>query len=446
MTATTSPEAIALAESFVAESLLPAKVVRQAPVSIDTLLTKAQFALLVKHMMNGSPVSHFLTVWRDQDGKARFAKAKPYRDAETHARWTYDTITGSAKRKTSMGLYAKNKDNESTWAALDFDAHDQTHRDVAEGRAVRAFTLLLQYRDRYLILSASGRGYHVFILAYEPRPVTEWVRVLKDTADSVGAPIQDGVCEIFPSERTAEQEVGRAIRVPGSLNPATGEVEKIMADSIQLLLDRLGTQETTQNNATRERSSSGRGRLSLVKEANSYSYRQAHGFFARSTQKLIENVLAKYPVLKTGTRNGILVKFVGELFRKFGYTLSERIVRQHYSANEANVRTPLAEHLGEFQKAWKSFVKNELARMSHSERERFDNLQTEPQREAFFLCRSFAKLNSEFPLSRASLADRISVTPQGAGCVIDKLLEVGAIERTAEARPHSRSACYRWTV
>jgi hypothetical protein len=428
------------------EPLLPAKVVRQAPVSIDTLMTKTQFVLLVNHMMNGNPVSHFLAVWRDQNGVARFAKAKPFRNAETHASWTYDTITGKAQRKASMGLYPKTKENESTWAALDFDAHDHTQRDLAEGRAIRAFTLLLEYRDRYLILSASGRGYHVFILAHEPRPVMEWVRMLKDTADSIGAPIQDGICEIFPSENTAEQEVGRAIRVPGSLNPATGEVEKIMAETIQPLLDRLKRQKITQNNANRERSSSRRGKLSLVKEANSYSYRQTHGFFAASTQKLIENVLAKYPITRMGTRNGILVQLVGELFRKFGYALSEQIGRQHYSANEANVRTPLAEHLREFEHAWKSFVKKELARLSPSERERFDKLQTEPQREAFFLCRSFSKLNSEFPLSRASLADRVSITPQGAGYVIDRLIELGAIKKTVDAKPHSKPACYGWTA
>jgi hypothetical protein len=228
---------MSLTESMVIEPLLPAKVVRQAPVRIDTLVTKIQFVLLVKHMLNGNPLSHFLTIWRDEDGVAKFAKAKPSRDAETHAAWTYDTITENAKRKTSMGLYAKNKKNESTWAALDFDAHDHTQRDVAEGWAVRAFTLLLEYRDRYLILSTSGRGYHVFILAHEPRPITEWVRVLRDTADSIGAPLQDGVCEMFPNEKTAEQEVGRAIRVPGSLNPATGEVEKIMADTIQPCLN-----------------------------------------------------------------------------------------------------------------------------------------------------------------------------------------------------------------
>ena len=107
------------AESTVTEPLLPAKVVRQAPVRIDTLVTKAQFVSLIKHMMNGNPVSHFLTVWRDQDGNARFAKVKLHRDAETHAHWTYDTITGSAKHKTSMGLYAKNKENESLTRSLD---------------------------------------------------------------------------------------------------------------------------------------------------------------------------------------------------------------------------------------------------------------------------------------------------------------------------------------
>ena len=440
---------VAVAElpgGIVPESPLPAKVVRQPPVRIDTLLTKAQFVSLVRHMLNGNPVSHFLTVWRDEDGVAQFAKAKPIRDAEAHASWTYDTITARAKRKASMGLYPKNKDNESTWAALDFDAHDPTQRDVAELRAVRAFTLLLEYRDRYLILSASGRGYHVFILAHEPRPVTEWVRVLKDTADSVGAPIQDGVCELFPSEKTAEQEVGRAIRVPGSFNPATGEVEQIMADTIQPLLERLARQETSQNNATRERSLLARGKLSLVKEANSYSYKETQGFFAGSTQKLIEGVIVKYPITEKGTRNGILAKLVGELFRKFGYTLSEQIVRQHYRDNEANVSTSLAEHLREFRQAWKSFRKKELARLSPSERERFEKLQTEAQGEAFFLCRSFAKLKSEFPVSQASLADRLGLTRPGAGYVIDRLIEVGAIKKTAEPRPHIKSAYYRWTA
>jgi hypothetical protein len=81
----TGSAAISVAEDISTEPLLPGKVVRQPPVTIDTLLTKKQFVSLVRHMLNGNPVSHFLTVWRDENGVANFAKAKPSRDAETHA-------------------------------------------------------------------------------------------------------------------------------------------------------------------------------------------------------------------------------------------------------------------------------------------------------------------------------------------------------------------------
>jgi hypothetical protein len=76
-----------------------------------------------------------------------------------------------------------------------------------------------------VLLSESGRGYHVFIFALEARRIAEWANLSKHTCQTIGAPILDGVCELFPNERTERQEVGRAIRVPGSFNPATGNVE-----------------------------------------------------------------------------------------------------------------------------------------------------------------------------------------------------------------------------
>src|SRR5262249_51181820 len=158
-----------------------------------------------KHMMNGNPVSHFLTVWRDDNGAANYAKAKPHRRAEDHAGWTYDTINGTAERRTSMGVYPKNKANESTWGALDFDAHQHGQDELAKPRAIRAFTLMLEYRARYLTLSASGRGYHVFIIANDPRPVREWTKLLKDPAETADAPIEDGVCEMFPENKAERQ-------------------------------------------------------------------------------------------------------------------------------------------------------------------------------------------------------------------------------------------------
>ena len=50
----------------------------------------------------------------------------------------------------------------------------------------------------------------------------------------------------------------------------------------------------------------------------------------------------------------------------------------------------------------------------------------------------------EFPLSQASLADRLGVTRPGAAYVIDRLSDLGMIKKTAEAKPNSRSAFYEW--
>jgi hypothetical protein len=442
----TSPAAISLTEGMATEPVLPAKVIRQPPVTIDTLLTKDEFVRLVTHMANGNPISHFLVAWTDDDGKPQYSKAKPHRRCGVHAGWTYDTITGKAKGKTSMGLYPKNKANESTWGALDFDAHEHGQDELAKNRAIRAFTLMLEYRDRYLILSASGRGYHVFILANEPRPVAEWSHLLKDTCESIDTPIQDGVCEMFPNDKTAKQEVGRAIRVPGSLNPSTCEIGLILADTIGPLLDHLERQEKAQNGATLTSNSLGPGQLLRDKEVNNYYYQHKGGFASSSTQRLIDEALAKYPITKRGTRNAVLAKLTGELFHKFGFQLSERIVAQHYELYRDKVTTDRDDHMHEFRNAWRSFRWKKERQMTDSERGLFDKLQTEPQREAFLLCRSFAKLKKEFPLSQSSLADRLGVTQPGAGCVIARLIKLGAIRKTADAKTNRESAYYRWNT
>jgi len=183
----------------------------------------------MEHMGNGNPINHFLVIYRDDHGKPRYAKARSCNRREVAASWTYDSIKGRAKQKTAIGLYPKNPANTSTWGALDFDAHSGND-ELAKDRSIKAFSLLLTYPNRYLLLSASGRGYHVFVFAREPRPVPEWALLLKNTCESIGVAIQDGVCETFPNEHAESQEVGRGIRVPGAVNPTTDEPEIILAE------------------------------------------------------------------------------------------------------------------------------------------------------------------------------------------------------------------------
>jgi hypothetical protein len=395
-------------------------------------------------MGNGNPVSHFLTVWRDDNGSGRYAKARPHKRLHAQAGWTWDSLTGKSERKSSMGLYPKNQDNQSTWGALDFDAHSGDD-ELAKSRSIRAFSLLLEYRDRYLLLSASGRGYHIFVFAREPRPVGEWTHLLKNTCELIGAPIQDGVCEIFPNERTEKQEVGRAIRVPGSLNPSTGKPELILADTIRPLLDHLALAKKSSKTPLLKVKRIYLPNLSENREADNSSC-STNGFSSPSTKRLIDQIINKYPIEAKSTRHGILMKLVGELFHKFGRELSEQIIRQHYELNGKKVSTPLKEHLREFAGAWDSFLSNAIKSLSPSERRIFDQLNTGPQQKAFMLIRSFARLakGDDFPVAQLSLADRLSITQPGAGCVISKLVELRAIEKTADAHVNSKSARYRW--
>src|SRR5262245_64551886 len=89
---------------------LPARVFLEPPARADTVWTKEQFIALVMHMMNDNPINHFLTVWRGDDGKRGYAKADLHKRASDHAKWIYDRISRKARRKTSMGVYAKNAD------------------------------------------------------------------------------------------------------------------------------------------------------------------------------------------------------------------------------------------------------------------------------------------------------------------------------------------------
>jgi DNA-binding MarR family transcriptional regulator len=128
--------------------------------------------------------------------------------------------------------------------------------------------------------------------------------------------------------------------------------------------------------------------------------------------------------------------------------LSEQIIRQHYELNDKNVATPLKEHLREFAAAWDLFLNTAIKSLSASERRIFDQLNTDPQREAFMLIRSFARLakGNDFPVAQWSLADRLTITQPGAGCVISKLEALGAIKKTMDARVNNKSARYRWTA
>ena len=200
----------------------------------DRVLTREQFILLCNYMRNDNPDHEFLRVYRDPNGIPHFVKSKSGK-VEQMITWAWDTITGKAKHKVSIGFYPWNRRGESRWAAIDFDAHDGGAAR-AKAFAVAAFQILRKYAQLSLILASSGsQGWHLFTLTEDFHPIAEWVLLLKRTADSIGAEIKSGVCEIFPNEtRTGSRP--HAIRAPGTWNPKTNQLGAIFFTSIAPLL------------------------------------------------------------------------------------------------------------------------------------------------------------------------------------------------------------------
>jgi hypothetical protein len=92
---------------------------------------------------------------------------------------------------------------------------------------------------------------------------------------------------------------------------------------------------------------------------------------------------------------------------------------------------------------------------SPAEQQAFNSLGTGPrskhQREGFLIVRAFAgyaehKGEHDFQISRASLADRLSMTPPGASKVILKLRKESVIAPTQPCVMHKESARYCWLL
>jgi hypothetical protein len=356
------------------------------------------------------------------------------------------TITRKAKGQTGIGFYPSNPEGQSRWAALDFDAHNGEH-EQARKWSLEAFSLLLQNPQLHLILCTSGNGFHLFIIARELQPLSAWIVLLKQLCELIGAPIADGSCEIFPNERAESQPIGKAIRAPGTWNPKTNTFSLIEAETVKPLLEFLPRRWSSGVGKLNRALPRNNTEVSLHKRTDNYFLTQ----WSLSTKPEVEKILARYPIAQKGTRHSVLVQLVGHLSNKFGREIAQWIVEEHYRRNRENIGSTLDEHLREFAAAWEGMRKTLVDKLGPEERQKFEALETERQREGFLIVRAFAGLaelrgDNDFQISRASLADRLSMTPPGAGKVILKLRKDNVIAPSRPCVVHRESARYLWLL
>lgn len=413
----------------------------------DAVWTKRQFMTVSETMLNGNDLTHFVMAFQEAStGKPIFKKAKRAR-ADGRSSWAWDSITGKAKAATAVAFYPSNQAGQTQWGAMDFDAHDN---DLARARrlSLEAFRFLLTHPELYLVLCTSGNaGFHLFAFTRHFHPVGEWIEFLKEVCRWIGTDIREGICEIFPNEKAESQRVGKAIRAPGTINPKTGNCSLIEAETLEQLLPLLPStwadgRVTSPIGKVGELSLGKGGRPSLYNNINNYSH---------STDRLIEEIIGKYPIERPGTRNNVLMKLIGHLAYVFEKEAATEIVTRHYDTYRANILTPIAEHLAEFETAWTGQIENIQRRLNSQEAAKYSELRTEKQKAAFIIIRSFSHgakrdARNEFAIARASLADRLRLTKTAAGDIVSRLAQQRTIERTAKPIPHKSAALYRWLL
>jgi hypothetical protein len=386
-------------------------------------------------MRNDNPADEFLHVYCDSNGVARFVKARSVK-ADGRITWAWDTITGRAKHKVAVGFYPWNHHGESCWAAMDFDAHDG---DAARARALAsaALQVLQRYPQLYLILATSGsQGWHLFVFSAQFHPITDWVRLLKRTADSIGAEIRSGVCEIFPNESRGTSRP-HAIRAPGTWNPKTNQLGAIIFTSIAPLLQKKRKKEVS---SFLYHSSNGAktSQLNDSEKCSFYSGGKA-------------NWIQQFAIVRPSTRHGQLRAMVHAIFRQVGRRVARRNAEAQYLCAKFQPNATLAEHLEEFERLWAWTAKQWEGELSEVEREHLALLGTEVEGDLFRILRSFAvHANSQgamdFPFPIEHVGNRLGMSFQYVSKLRRRFIDSGVIVQTEPARTNRCAARFCWCL
>jgi hypothetical protein len=401
----------------------------------DRIWTRGDFVRLCTLMRNDNPADEFLRVYRDSRGAPHFVKSKSAK-VEQIITWSWDTITGRANHKVAIGFYPWSSRGQSRWAAVDFDAHDGG-ADRAETFAVAALQILRRRPELYLTLTTSGsEGWHLFVFSAEFHAVENWVRLLKQVVDQIGAEIRSGVFEIFPNE-TRNGSRPHAIRAPGTWNPKTNQFGAIIFTSIAPLLQKKEEKEV----------------CSFLYPSN---YGATGGLLNDSRSRPVycggyQDWLEQFAITQSGTRHAQLRALVYWIFRQVGHQVARELADRQYQAARVQPKATLAEHLEEFEELWHWILNQWRAELSEPEQEAFSKLQTETERDLFRIVKNFArcatkKREPDFPFAIENVAARLGVSFQYVSKLRQLFLNSSILAQTAPAITNRSAARFRWAI
>ena len=402
-------------------------LMNRQPQRANALLTKRQWTSLCLHLHNGNDAHGFVMGFR-KDGAKKYTRSKNL-PVDRAISWAWSTIEGKSKpgRELAFVPYSTDSERKSRWAGMDFDAH---HGDAERARkfAFAAFQHLLE-SELFVILETSGSGgWHVWIVAKEFRPVERWIKFLKQIAAAIGAPVQAGICEIFPPDTTSNG-FGKGMRAPGCWNPSTETFSEILYENVEPLISSLS--------------------LNCPPPLSVSLMKQKEVIFLSSSLYLQwrKQWAVEFAISAPDTRNEKLCSLVGTIFHQVGKETARRLAEAQYNEATVKPKASLPDHLKNFEELWAGMETQWLADLNESERLKLPTLPSE--RDAFRIIRNFHRLalkksREDFPLAVANLGDRLGMTAMGGSKLRQRLVEAGTIKPTEPCRPNKTAARFKW--
>lgn len=406
----------------------------------DVLWTRDDFRAVCHRMLNGNGDHNFMLCYFDEaKRKAVFPHARLQR-ASKIIDWAFDTIRGGAKRKTGIGFYPTNDEDESCWGGLDFDAHNQDERlSRAYKYAGKAFDLLCREAPSlWVIAGTSGQtgGWHIFAFAPFFYPINDWIRLLRGVADRIGAPIEKGICEIFPDHVQGRQ---KGIRAPGSWNPKDDSFGLIAFDGLTPEFKAKSKEIKNSSLYARLRSEGRKQPLpnweAPLPNCEIPLFRGEVGCWKKD-----------FAITGSSERNAKLCSLVGTAFWQAAKLVVRENAQLQYEEATLAPCDSLDTHFEEFERLWRGMEREWLPSLAELEREKFNSLTNENDREAFRIIHNWSKVQNspDFKIVCASLAARLGVTIPTASNIRNRLCAVGILRQTAHYVPHQLAARYGW--
>jgi hypothetical protein len=247
---------------------------------------------------------------------------------------------------------------------------------------------------------------------------------LEGIVSAIGSRPQSGVVELFPSRDP--QKYGRGLRAFGTWNPRNDAINGILFDDLDLLLASL--------------------EAATDRERSYLSSRETdHSFISRETEK------ERFAITQPATRHTQLLAMVGFLVVRCSHDVALEFANWQFDTKTVETNADLSQHLADFESIWAWFLSQWRPTLTESERNKFERLTTDTERDAFRIIRDLHRSAShsggaEFPISRDSLAARLQITGVWAGKLRFRFCEDGIIQRVRPHIPNQRCAYYRWTA